>query len=105
MKALTKPNLKKALEAFVTDESATCFSEMRKHPERMQRRLNEISRIAKRTIAQVEAMPDLMEALKVYSALVQGILDTWSRGDLAGAVNGLEDHRDDTDEMLKAAGL
>jgi hypothetical protein len=57
------------------------------------------------TINQAEAMHEMVEALKAYSTLVQVLLDSWVHGDLAAAVNSIEDHRDETDLMLTEAGL
>lgn len=41
-----------------------------------------------------EAAQNLLSVATTYSELVQGILDNWSDGNLAEAVNAIEDYRD-----------
>ena len=42
----------------------------------------------------IDAAPALLAVVQGYGVLVQGVIDAWSGGDLAGAVNLLEDYRD-----------
>jgi hypothetical protein len=58
-------------------------------------------------ITKLEAQRDaLAAALYGYQAAVQNVLDNWSRGDLARAINNLESFRDNEAECaLRDAGL